>query len=150
MEIRLHTGEEWLVTSVDPGGATVKRPGKSMTISITSEVDYKYPIDTATTADIESAYRDKEDDMTSRASALPVAEKQKNHGGPCMCGCNEVVAGYFKRGHASSYMGRLRSVARGEQTPFKAFGRSLAMRLGPWTENKQGGVDPSKTYRDLR
>jgi len=84
-----------------------------------------------------------------RVSKVPVAEKQSNNGGLCLCGCNEMVPGYFKRGHVSSFNGSLRRIERGEDTPMRILGRSMAMRLGPW-KNKGTGQVPSKSYKDLR
>lgn len=82
-------------------------------------------------------------------SRVPIAENQNNNGGPCICGCGELVAGYFKRGHVSGFNGKLRRIKAGEDTPIRLLGRSLAGRLGPWKDKGNGQI-PSKGYRDLR
>ena len=82
-------------------------------------------------------------------SKVPVAEKQTNNGGLCMCGCGTIVPGYFKRGHVSGFNGRLRRIKDGEDTPIRLLGRSMAGLLGPWITEGDGKV-PTKTYKDLR
>ncbi len=99
-----------------------------------------------------SLYRQRPEtgkEVHMRVSKVPVADSQKGSGGTCLCGCNELVSGYFKRGHVSTFNGKLRQAARGDDTPMRIFGRSMAMRLGPWNVKGKGQV-PSKSYKDLR
>jgi hypothetical protein len=94
----------------------------------------------------------REEDILSRAVRMPVAEKREPEGQPCLCSedCPQKVKGYFARGHVARYRAKMRRIAKGESTPIAEFGRSLAMRLGPWTTNFRGGKFPAKTFEDLR
>ena len=135
------------IVGVGPSGIRVKPRGKaSIVISSSSEVEIR--VDKEAPFIISSETLDEKGEHMG-VSQVPVAENSTNSGGPCICGCGELVTGYFKRGHVSGFNGNLRRIAAGDDTPTRLLGRSLAMRLGPWTDTKTGQV-PSKGYRDLR
>ena len=167
MEVKWTGHPPYRVTSVDPGGATVHRSGSTLLISATSEVLYRFiseipqiGVDKGTPPVISSHLQTgsqtgdnhmaKASKITaSTAARVPIAKKSKPGGGACLCGCGIEVTGYFKRGHVSKFHGDLRRIARGENTPIRILGRSVAGRLGPWSAFGDGMI-PSKTYRDLR